>query len=227
MECQPSLEAPESARDGPDVRSNRRASVPSTAETRTDRASRPKAEERGAPTDCYDERVEFALASSRLRPWRHSDLESLVRHADDPRVASTVRDRFPRPYTREDGEDWLSHAAAQGRANNLAIEVDGQAVGGIGMIPGDDVSRLTAEVGYWLGHAYWGRGIMTDAVRAYSDHLLDEREFIRLEAPVFESNPASARVLEKAGYTLECRQRRAAIKAERIMDILMYVRLAE
>lgn len=172
--------------------------------------------------------VELLLSNgAKLRPWRHTDLDSLVRHADDARVARTVRDVFPSPYTRADGEGWLAHAAAQGRTTNLAIEVDGDAVGGIGMIPGEDVHRIRAEVGYWLGHAYWGRGIMTEAVRVYSDYLIEQRGFVRLEAPVFDTNPASARVLEKAGYTLESRQRRAAIKEGRIIDLLMYVRITE
>lgn len=175
----------------------------------------------------YDGGVRVVLSSCQLRPWRHTDLASLVRHANDKRVARTVRDLFPSPYTRADGERWLAHATAEGRSNNLAIDVDGAAVGGIGMIPGEDVQRIRAEVGYWLGHAYWGRGIMTEAVRAFSAHLLDERGFVRLEAPVFETNPASARVLEKAGYTLESRQRCAAIKDDRVIDILMYVRLAD
>ncbi|HEY8432198.1 MAG TPA: GNAT family N-acetyltransferase, partial [Sandaracinaceae bacterium] len=166
------------------------------------------------------------LTRCRLRPWRATDLDSLVRHADDPRVARTVRDQFPSPYTREDGERWLAHATAAGRANNVAIEVDGAAVGGIGMIPGEDVYRVRAEIGYWLGYAYWGRGIMTEAVRAFTAYLLDERDFLRIEAPVFETNPASARVLEKAGYELEVRQRRAAIKEGRVIDLLLYVRLA-
>lgn len=171
--------------------------------------------------------MQTSLRTCRLRPWRHTDLDSLVRHANDPRVARTVRDHFPQPYTRADGEKWIAHTTAEGRANNLAIEVEGRAVGGIGMIPGEDVHRIRAEVGYWLGHAYWGRGIMTEAVTAFSAYLLDEREFIRLEAPVFETNPASARVLEKSGYHLECRQRRAAIKEDRVIDLLLYVRLAD
>lgn len=153
-------------------------------------------------------------------------MNSLVAHANDARVARTVRDHFPHPYTRGDAERWLTHATAVGQANNVAIEVDGEAVGGVGMIPGEDVHRVCAEIGYWLGHAYWGRGIMTEAVTAYSAHLLEHRGFIRLEAPVFETNPASARVLEKSGYGLESRQRRAAIKEGRIIDVLMYVKLA-
>jgi [ribosomal protein S5]-alanine N-acetyltransferase len=167
------------------------------------------------------------LTTCTLRPWRDTDVDSLVKHADDVRVARTVRDVFPSPYTRIDGERWLSHATASGRANNLAIEVDGLAVGGIGMIPGEDVHRLRAEVGYWLGFEYWGRGIMSEAVRAYGDHLLNERGFVRLEAPVFETNPASARVLEKAGFHRESLQRKGAIKLDRVIDLWMYVRLKE
>jgi ribosomal-protein-alanine N-acetyltransferase len=170
--------------------------------------------------------VRLTLSSGALRPWRHTDLDSLIRHANDPRVARTVRDLFPSPYTRDDGEAWLGFATGAGRASCFAIDVGGAAVGGIGMIPGEDVHRVRAEIGYWLGHAFWGRGIMTDAVRAISAHLFEQRGFLRIEAPVFETNPASARVLEKAGYTLESRQPRAAIKLGRVIDVLMYVRLA-
>lgn len=168
----------------------------------------------------------FSLPRCVLRPWRIEDLGSLVRHANDARVARTLRDLFPHPYREEDGERWLTHVTESGRANNLAIEVDGRAVGGVGMIPGEDVHRLNAEVGYWLGHAYWGRGIMSDAIRAFSDHLLEDRGFLRLEAPVFAINPASARVLEKSGYARESVQRCAAIKDDRLIDVWLYVRLS-
>ncbi len=147
-------------------------------------------------------------------------------HADDERVARSVRDLFPSPYTREDGERWLDHATGAGRGSSFAIEVDGSAVGGVGVIVGQDVHRIRAEIGYWLGHAYWNRGIMSEAVEVFSDHLLANRGFLRLEAPVFATNPASARVLEKAGYELESIQRDAAIKLGRVIDVWMYVRLA-
>lgn len=167
----------------------------------------------------------FALATCTLRPWRREDLDSLLEHANDPRVAATVRDHFPSPYTRDDGLRWLAHATSGGRGSSLAIDVDGQAVGGIGVIAGEDVHRIKAEIGYWLGHAYWNRGIMTDAVRAYTDHLFATRELLRIEAPVFAINPASARVLEKAGYERESVQRNAAIKGGVVCDVWLYVRL--
>ena len=167
----------------------------------------------------------FSLKNSTLRPWRMEDLASLIEHANDERVAATVRDRFPHPYTREDGELWLAHASRDSRGSSLAIEVDGAAVGGVGAIVGQDVHRISAEIGYWLGHAYWNRGVMSEAVRTYSDHLLANRGFLRLEAPVFSTNPASARVLQKSGYTLESTQRNAAIKLGRVIDVWLYVRL--
>ena len=168
----------------------------------------------------------FHLERCTVRPWRRDDLASLVRHADDPRVAATVRDLFPSPYTRDDGRRWLEHATTAGSTENLAIDVAGKAVGGVSMIAGQDVHRICAEVGYWLGQAHWGRGIMSEAVRAFSDHLIARRGYLRLEAPVFETNPASARVLEKAGFHREAVQKRAAIKLGRIIDVWFYVRLA-
>ncbi|MBZ0120887.1 MAG: GNAT family N-acetyltransferase [Sandaracinaceae bacterium] len=170
--------------------------------------------------------MRVVLSRCVLRRFRAADLHSLVRHANDRRVAASVRDVFPSPYTRADGERWLAHATAAGRANNLAIEIDGEVAGGIGMIPGEDVHRIRAEIGYWLGHAFWGRGVMTEAVTFFSRQLLEDRGFLRLEAPVFETNPASARVLEKSGFALESRQRRAVIKDGRVLDLLLYVKLA-
>ncbi|MCC6874052.1 MAG: GNAT family N-acetyltransferase [Sandaracinaceae bacterium] len=170
--------------------------------------------------------MRVVLSRCVLRRFRAADLHSLVRHANDRRVAASVRDVFPSPYTRADGERWLAHATAAGRANNLAIEIDGEVAGGIGMIPGEDVHRIRAEIGYWLGHAFWGRGVMTEAVTFFSGQLLEDRGFLRLEAPVFETNPASARVLEKSGFALESRQHRAVIKDGRVLDLLLYVKLA-
>jgi len=170
--------------------------------------------------------TEFTLERCTLREWRSGDLDSLVRNANDERVAATVRDLFPSPYTRDDGLCWLEHATSPAGSGNLAVDVGGEAVGGVAFIAGQDVHRICAEIGYWLGHAYWGRGIMSEAVRAFSDHLIARRGFLRLEAPVFETNPASARVLEKAGFERESVQRRAALKLGRVIDVHVYTRLA-
>ncbi len=158
-----------------------------------------------------------------LRPWRQGDLRSLTRHADDRRVWLGLRDRFPHPYTEADGRDWLVRAAAD--PFNFAIDVGGQAVGSVGFIPGEDVHRVSAEIGYWLGAAFWGRGIATAAVRAATDWAFATHDWERLFAGVFASNPASMRVLEKAGYRREGVQRRSVVKDGTVLDQVVYARL--
>ncbi len=78
----------------------------------------------------------------------------------------------------------------------FCIEVEGRAAGGIGLHPGHDVNRLTAELGYWLAEPFWGRGIATAAVRAIVPHGFASLPLNRIEAYVYANNPASARVLE-------------------------------
>ena len=100
--------------------------------------------------------------------------------------------------------------------------VAGAAVGGTGLELGTDVFRRSAAVGYWLGQPFWGRGIATEALRAVTDYAFTTLDICRLEAGVFDWNPASARVLEKAGYVLEGRSRLAVTKAGRTGDRLLY-----
>lgn len=157
-----------------------------------------------------------------IRPWRQGDLDSLVRHADNRHVWLTLRDQFPHPYTRADGEEWLAHAAKQDPVTSFAIVVDGEAVGGIGLAPQPDVHRRSAEVGYWLGEAFWNRGIMTVAVRAFTDYAFEAHNLIRVFAGVFSTNPASMRVLEKVGYTREGILKKSVVKDGQVLDQVLY-----
>jgi len=166
--------------------------------------------------------VELRLARCLLRDWRFADDISLSRHADDIRIWRNVRDRFPHPYTVEHAREWIGSSSAADPTTDLAIVVDGEAVGGIGLVLGEDISRVSAEVGYWLGAEHWGKGIATEAARAFSAWAFERFDVQRLFAGVLEWNPASMRVLEKAGYTLEARARRAVIKDGRVMDDFVY-----
>ena len=163
-----------------------------------------------------------------LRPWRRYDAEALVRHADDREVWKNLGDLFPHPYTRKDAKWWLGGGYETWNAFALAIEVGGELAGGLGLkFTRDPIYRGTAEVGYWLGRAWWGRGIMTHALQAFVPWAFERFDLIRIEAGVFETNPASARVLEKAGFALESRQVRSVIKDGRVLDRLLYVRFRE
>lgn len=166
--------------------------------------------------------MELTLSRCTLRPYRQDDEPSLVRHANNRNVSRNLRDRFPFPYTAADAREWTTRVSGQSPTANFAIVVDGEVVGGIGLEPGTDVFRRSAEVGYWLGEAFWDRGLATEALRAVTEYAFRTFDLCRLEAGVFDWNPASARVLEKAGYVLEGRARLAVTKDGRSGDRLLY-----
>jgi RimJ/RimL family protein N-acetyltransferase len=157
-----------------------------------------------------------------VRPWRSTDLESLVRYANNRNIWINLRDRFPHPYTHRDGHVFLRQALAQSPETAFAIAVGGEAVGGIGYQPQTDVERVSAEIGYWLGEPFWGRGIATEALVAVTRRAIETHRLTRLFAVPFAWNTASCRVLEKAGYVLEARLRRSAIKDGHVTDQLQY-----
>ena len=161
-----------------------------------------------------------------VRPWRTRDAASLVRHANDLEVARQLRDRFPHPYTAGDARAFLTHIGPATRAaGNFAIEVDGEAVGGVGYTAGDDIERYSAEIGYWLGQEYWRRGIVTEAVLLLTGHLFTEGNMLRLFAVPFADNAGSARVLEKAGYVREAILHASCVKYGTPRDQCLYARI--
>jgi RimJ/RimL family protein N-acetyltransferase len=163
-----------------------------------------------------------------LRRWREDDAEALARHANNRRVSINLRDRFPHPYTVENAREWIGRCLAEpDPPPDLAIEHAGEPIGGIGLQPWTDVARFTAEVGYWLGEAFWGRGLATEALRRFTTYAFESFPFERLEAWVFATNPASGRVLEKSGYRYEATLRHAAFKDGRFLDSHVYARLRE
>jgi ribosomal-protein-alanine N-acetyltransferase len=156
-----------------------------------------------------------------------SDATAIARHANNRRVWIHLRDRFPHPYTMRDARTFLTSNIGCVPETTFAIDIDGEAVGGIGVAPMIDVERVSAEIGYWLGEAFWGRGIMTEAVRAITTHAIAQHHLTRIFALPFATNTASCRVLEKAGYTLEARLRRSAIKDGHIVDQCQYAFIVE
>jgi ribosomal-protein-alanine N-acetyltransferase len=157
-----------------------------------------------------------------IRSWQPGDADGLAREADNRNIWLTVRDRFPHPYTRAHAEAWIDRATSDRPETHFAIDLGAGAVGGIGLELQEDVSRYSAELGYWLGEAHWGRGVMTAAVSRFTEYAFESFDLCRIYALVFETNPASQRVLERAGYALEGRLRRAAYKDGRILDQFLY-----
>ncbi|MBX3025493.1 GNAT family N-acetyltransferase [bacterium] len=160
-----------------------------------------------------------------VRPFTADDAAAIARYANNRAVWITLRDRFPHPYTLADAAAFLAAATAQQPAADFAIASQREAIGGIGLQRQSDVHRLSAEIGYWLGEPYWGRGIATRAVRAVTEWAFATSALERVFACVFATNPASARVLTNAGYQFEGRLRRAVVKDGRILDQLVYAAL--
>ena len=168
------------------------------------------------------------LPECSVRDWRQDDAAALAQHANDRRIWLNLRDTFPHPYTIADATTFLAVAEAMRPRTWFAVAVDDQAVGGIGYTLQSDVDRVAAEVGYWLGTAFWGRGIMTAALRAVTAYAFHEHpELRRLFAVPYATSTTSARILEKVGYRLEGRLRRSAIKDGCVLDQFMYAIVRE
>jgi RimJ/RimL family protein N-acetyltransferase len=160
-----------------------------------------------------------------IRELEAGDAPAIARHADDPAVACTLRDLFPSPYALGDAEAFIAKFNGTLPRTVFAIATRSEACGAIGFFPGRDVYRYSAEIGYWIGREYWGRGIMTRAVEAFTSYVFDNFDIHRLYAGIFSSNPASARVLEKAGYVKEGTHRCHVFKNYEFLDEHVFARL--
>ena len=157
-----------------------------------------------------------------LRPWTMSDLDSLVESANNENIAKFLTNKFPYPYTREAGTNFISSAIQGSPTNIFAIDVEGSAVGGIGIHPQSDVECKNAEMGYWLAEPYWGNGIITSAIKQMIDYSFTNFEINRIFARPFGNNFASQKVLEKAGFVLEATFSRTMFKNGEYLDELIF-----
>jgi len=160
-----------------------------------------------------------------IRSWHEVDAEPLQRYADNRNIWLNLRDLFPHPYTLEDAQWWVGFAPGEDPERSFAIATASEPIGGIGLVLGDDISRHTAELGYWLAEPYWGQGITTHAVRVFTDYAFKQFSLNRVFATPFAGNAASERVLEKSGYTREAVLRDAVIKDGVIRDQVMYAKV--
>lgn len=166
--------------------------------------------------------MELQGKSFLLREWQTGDEASLQKHANNPKVPLFLRDRFPYPYTFDDAKFWINLAQNQPQLTNFAIIINGEACGGIGIELMNGESRITAEIGYWLGEEHWGKGLMAEAVKLITKYAFEYFPLERLEAGVYDKNTASMRVLEKAGFVKEAILRRSVIKNDEVMDKHLY-----
>ena len=146
--------------------------------------------------------------SLKLRPWRRYDVASLVKHANDAEVAYYTSHRFPHPYTELDAQKFLRARRKAAAGVSLAIDVDGEAAGGIAVTIGEGTEAHCAELGYWLGRQHWGKGVMSQVVARFVPWVMENR--------------ASCALLERIGFVCEARMRAAVFKHGRYADALLY-----
>jgi RimJ/RimL family protein N-acetyltransferase len=157
-----------------------------------------------------------------LRGWRAEDEHALVAEANSRAVWRNLTHVFPHPYTRADAVGWIERCSAQDPPADLVVAHNDRLIGVCGLDRGEGVNHFTANVGYWLGEQHWGKGLMTAAFSAFLDYVWATFDVRRLQAVVFAWNPASSRVLEKSGFTLEGVRRNAIYKDGEIVDELFY-----
>ena len=162
-----------------------------------------------------------------LREWKRSDAAALARIANNKKVWDNVRDRLPYPYTKKDAKEWLALVKKQNTTTTFCVEVDGETAGSVGFTLKEDVYRKNAEIGYFIGEEYWGKGVATEAVKQLVNYIRKNFDLVRIYAEVFEYNKASMKVLEKNGFYLECIRKKAAIKNNVVLDDYVWVKLLE
>jgi ribosomal-protein-alanine N-acetyltransferase len=164
----------------------------------------------------------ISIGQWRIRSWDVGDVEAIVKYANNRNVWINLRDSFPHPYTITNALEWVYNAKGQKPETQFAIASIDEAIGGIGIAPQTDVYSRSAEIGYWLGEPFWGKGIATMAVKAMTEYTFAQFNVVRIYAKVFEWNPASTRVLEKAGFRCEGRLRKSVTKIGQTIDELVY-----
>lgn len=167
--------------------------------------------------------MNISLGEYCIRSYEDGDVSSLARHANNRKVWITLTDQFPHPYTEEASKGWIEHVRSQEQETHFAIADNNEAFGCVGFSFGQDIQCKTAALGYWIGEAYWQRGIMSKVGRAFTDYIFTNyTEIVRIQAEVFEGNTASGRVLEKAGFLLEARLRKSVFKDAKLLDGMIY-----
>jgi RimJ/RimL family protein N-acetyltransferase len=157
-----------------------------------------------------------------LRPWHISDLDSLVPYANNFNIARFMADSFPHPYTKENGRNFIAFATKDEPVRMFAIDIAGKACGGIGLHPQADIQRRNAELGYWLAEPFWGKGIMTEAIKQVVDLGFARLDIDRIFARVFGTNIASQKAVEKAGFIFEAKLEKTLFKNGEYLDELLY-----
>lgn len=168
--------------------------------------------------------MEIQFQNYSLRSFQDEDAVPISKYANNRKIWLNLRDRFPHPYTIKDARMFIANARAKDPETFFAISFNGEAIGSIGFLIGQDVHRKTAELGYWLAEQYWNRGIITEAIRVALDYAFKTYGLVRVFAEPYSTSSASVKVLEKCGFEFEGRLKSSVFKDGKILDQLLYAK---
>lgn len=156
-----------------------------------------------------------------------ADAGKLAKLLNNKNILDNMRDGLPYPYTTKDAEDYITAMLSADKTKTFAfaITVNDQVVGSIGVFRCENIHFRTAEMGYYIGEPYWGKGLGTSAVKQVCSYIFRHTDIVRIFAEPFACNTASCRVLEKAGFQLEGVLRSNAVKNGEILDMKLYARV--
>lgn len=160
----------------------------------------------------------------KIREWRIEDSADLAKMLNNKNIMNNLRDGLPYPYTEKDAKDYINSmlSADITKTYAFAITLDDVVIGSIGVFRCENIHSKTAEMGYYIGEPYWGKGYGTSAVKQVCGYIFKKTDIIRIFAEPFAYNAASCRVLEKAGFELEGILRSNAVKNGKVVDMKMY-----
>lgn len=167
------------------------------------------------------------MIKCKIRKWELNDAKDLAAALSNKNVQDNLRDGLPYPYTEQDGKEYISLMLAADKNNTFAfaVTIDEKVIGSISAFRQKNIHRQTAELGYYIAEDYWGKGIMTEAVKQLCDYVFTHTDIIRIYAEPFAYNVGSCRVLEKAGFICEGTLRCNAVKNSKVLDMKIYSKL--
>jgi len=161
-----------------------------------------------------------------LRPLKKGDEPAIFKHVNNPKIADAVLE-IPYPYKLKDAVKWVKdnlpeYKKKRPKKFNFGIVIGDQVVGAIGLT---NITKHKAEIGYWLGEKFWGKGIMTQAISFVTKYGQEKLGLVRIYGHAFPFNKASMRVLEKNGYQLEGILKKNVLKNKKFLDTHLFAKI--
>lgn len=160
----------------------------------------------------------------KIRKWQLEDAEDMAKALNNKAIHNNLRDGLPFPFTVKDATVFIQEmqSADPEKTFAFAITYQDKVIGSIGIFRKENIHSRTAEIGYYIGEEYWGKGFGTCAIKLACKYVFDNTDIVRIYAEPFARNLASCRILEKSGFIYEGTLHANAFKNGKVEDMKMY-----